>query len=780
MNPLTRDQRERLISLLAQQCHTERERLLLLDGAFGAIPAAKYILDNHPSLDGGPRPGAEALVNYLVLQDCLDGRDAISLVLDQVRSRVGQVDSDWIGSLVSERDRICSPSPLTPGAPISDQIVVYVRREDAPDAYAPAAILANLGEGDQLSVVGRTCLTWFSGTNANLLTAAIRRGAHVVFVVQDTYAEFPASWDDREVGALKTDLNNVQIAYRNVRSACGESARGRCELRYSSASIRHSRVLHRVLKDGGEPMLVRFQYDLSMERGWKPYLSASGPTIEQRLSGLISATEQIARSSMSEEEFEFIGRSGQRNRETALLNAINVNARDERHWSNRRSNRSIRLVPQAATWLMDQRSPPAPLSAQLLVTDRCTTKCLMCTHFGRASNTTLTLEEIRDLLADFRHMGTRSIVVSGGEPLSREDLGAILCFACGIGIRVGLLTNGVFAEGTTSQARHDTLSAIAQACSWVQVSLDSLDDTAYGDIRKGGTFVDVDTFIRGLVNLGFRAIDICLTIQRSNIAELSSDAFFKKLTRIMAGLPNEVNFRFKFAHAAKVHSSQKAAMKASARDAFLVTESELDALRDFLGAKGDIKRTNVAQIVALLETHAARRDIALGRPMQSTLDDLILPRAAPEGQKPAAAPTCKVMEAMTFIDSNGDVYPCCYTFNDNVANWEDRAEFCVGSWREERARTVSFEPGSGGGLDSNPLYRIWTRERYAELRRAPLPVHPEICARCTRHMAQNVLLNKVDVAFSRYLSQGGHLRRLRACLRGIDDPSDDRYDPIWL
>jgi hypothetical protein len=307
----------------------------------------------------------------------------------------------------------------------------------------------------------------------------------------------------------------------------------------------------------------------------------------------------------------------------------------------------------------------------------------------------------------------------------------------------------------------------------VQVSLDSLDEAVYGNIRRGGLQGEVIAFVRDLAKVGFRSIDICLTIQRRNVEELQSHGFFTRLRNLLAHLPPDVNFRFKFAHAARVDSVGMGQTTTRKPELFLVPEPELDKLRANLAATGLMERTNISQIVELLRHQRDRKDIAEGRPMRSMLDDLL-------GDASSSRPTCKVMEAMTFIDSNGEVYPCCYTFNDNVAGWKGRSDFCVGSWRKERERGSSSESRGQEGLDANPLYRIWTGDRYAELRSKALPVNDAICARCTRHMAQNVLLNKLDVAFAQYLSHGGHMRRLKDCLRGIEDPSDDRYDPVWL
>jgi MoaA/NifB/PqqE/SkfB family radical SAM enzyme len=78
--------------------------------------------------------------------------------------------------------------------------------------------------------------------------------------------------------------------------------------------------------------------------------------------------------------------------------------------------------------------------AILYVTEGCNLQCAMCSYRKPAPEE-LTLDELRSLAVDLRHLGLRRIVFSGGEPLVRKDLPAI----CELfrGARRTLLTNGL-------------------------------------------------------------------------------------------------------------------------------------------------------------------------------------------------------------------------------------------------------------------------------------------------------------------------------------------------
>jgi len=371
----------------------------------------------------------------------------------------------------------------------------------------------------------------------------------------------------------------------------------------------------------------------------------------------------------------------------------------------------------------------------------------MCNYFSRAgSNDVLSLGEMQELLADVRNMGTRSVVFSGGEPLARDNFSSILEFARSIGLRIGLLTNGVFPDEADKATRNKTLMAIIESCEWIQVSVDSLEPDAYTAIRRHGTLDAVHGFLKALAERQFKNIDVCFTIQKGNYRELMEQRFFDA---VRDEIPSEVYFRFKFAHATGSPNDGQ----------FLIPESELDSLHSALANLNDHHRTNKIQIAHVMTHPSAKTHIANGTPMRSLLDQLAAKRAR-----------CRIMESVMFVDCNGDVYPCCYTFNDNVAQWSGRSEFRIGSWRDLHAH----------GPKINALKQLWEHDGFGALRKRPLPIQSDACARCTRHLPQNEFLYHAQNAFDRYSANGGDQRRLEAAIHGVEDPANERYDPIWL
>ncbi len=69
---------------------------------------------------------------------------------------------------------------------------------------------------------------------------------------------------------------------------------------------------------------------------------------------------------------------------------------------------------------------PVPVVANFAVTARCCCDCWHCSFSERSPRSQLSLEQLRDSIAQLQDMGTSVIGLTGGEPLLRDDLEEIL------------------------------------------------------------------------------------------------------------------------------------------------------------------------------------------------------------------------------------------------------------------------------------------------------------------------------------------------------------------
>lgn len=86
--------------------------------------------------------------------------------------------------------------------------------------------------------------------------------------------------------------------------------------------------------------------------------------------------------------------------------------------------------------------PFRPVEASISVTNNCNARCITCSMWKQKSVDELTTTEIDNALAQLRDSGTNYLVLTGGEPLLRRDLSAIVRKATELKFkRIQVITN---------------------------------------------------------------------------------------------------------------------------------------------------------------------------------------------------------------------------------------------------------------------------------------------------------------------------------------------------
>ena len=83
-----------------------------------------------------------------------------------------------------------------------------------------------------------------------------------------------------------------------------------------------------------------------------------------------------------------------------------------------------------------------PLSVHIGLTNRCNSRCRYCRFDRLAAPDFWTTEALEKVLDEMRSAGTRRVQFTGGEPMLREDVGAVLKRAKSLGMFTGISTNG--------------------------------------------------------------------------------------------------------------------------------------------------------------------------------------------------------------------------------------------------------------------------------------------------------------------------------------------------
>lgn len=130
----------------------------------------------------------------------------------------------------------------------------------------------------------------------------------------------------------------------------------------------------------------------------------------------------------------------------------------------------VQIIYQAVTVALGARKP---IAASLIVTERC---CWQCAYCGNSDpeGYHATTDELLTLIRKLAQAGTQRLLLTGGEPLLRKDLGDLVRFASEQGMQVTLNTSGYHLDQHLDEIRE--LAAIT-------ISLDGPE--AFNDQARG-------------------------------------------------------------------------------------------------------------------------------------------------------------------------------------------------------------------------------------------------------------------------------------------------------
>jgi molybdenum cofactor biosynthesis enzyme MoaA len=136
----------------------------------------------------------------------------------------------------------------------------------------------------------------------------------------------------------------------------------------------------------------------------------------------------------------------------------------------------------------------------LYLTERCNSRCVTCDYW-RHGRKDVTLESVRRLIPDLRTLGTRTALLSGGEPLLNPEWPGIAEALRAEGLDLWLLTSGL------SLAKH--ASRAAGMFESITVSMDGTCAATYQAIRGLDAFDKVCEGVRAAVAAG---ASVCLVL----------------------------------------------------------------------------------------------------------------------------------------------------------------------------------------------------------------------------------------------------------------------------
>jgi radical SAM protein with 4Fe4S-binding SPASM domain len=166
---------------------------------------------------------------------------------------------------------------------------------------------------------------------------------------------------------------------------------------------------------------------------------------------------------------------------------------------------------------VDKSAIPENLELWINITHRCNLRCMHCFRSaGEALENELTTAEILGLVDEATSMGCREIVISGGEPLLRDDALRILGYVKKKDVKsLKLITNGTFISKEVAK----TLKEMEPI--YVQVSIDGATEAIADKIRGNGAFRKAIAGVKCLAEAGLvRDLVISMTLLNINLGEI--------------------------------------------------------------------------------------------------------------------------------------------------------------------------------------------------------------------------------------------------------------------
>lgn len=157
------------------------------------------------------------------------------------------------------------------------------------------------------------------------------------------------------------------------------------------------------------------------------------------------------------------------------------------------------------------RRPSKPLTLLFLVNRGCNLRCAFCDLWAGRENVPLAKAE--RLFAEAAEIGTRTVVLTGGEPLLHPDFYALVAAARAHGLSVNVTTNGTLVD------RHWE-RLLASGIESLSMSIDGLPETHDRLRGRPGAFAATWAALERVVASGRMDPCVYYTVTRENVREL--------------------------------------------------------------------------------------------------------------------------------------------------------------------------------------------------------------------------------------------------------------------
>lgn len=150
-------------------------------------------------------------------------------------------------------------------------------------------------------------------------------------------------------------------------------------------------------------------------------------------------------------------------------------------------------------------------AVHLMITKRCNLKCKHCSsNCSIQEKEYLSYDSILNILSNLEKLNVKKLIITGGEPLLRDDLFDLLK------IFKKRLVNTKFSLATNATLIDQNIDNLVHYFDEINISIDGIDNETCSKIRGEGTFNKVINNIKKLKESGFKNISLSMVINSYN------------------------------------------------------------------------------------------------------------------------------------------------------------------------------------------------------------------------------------------------------------------------
>lgn len=174
------------------------------------------------------------------------------------------------------------------------------------------------------------------------------------------------------------------------------------------------------------------------------------------------------------------------------------------------------------------------------ITSKCNQKCLYCFNAYRRENINdLSFDKIKKILLDLKKKNIKSMLFTGGEPFSRNDMIQVLELSLDMGFDTSILSNGFKISSLVKENKE-----VFKRLNTIQISLDTLNEKRLNKVRGyDNAYDDAISAIKELFKYNMKNIEISSVFDKENkddVLEIAKFAHKHNSKLILRSLYSEV------------------------------------------------------------------------------------------------------------------------------------------------------------------------------------------------------------------------------------------------